>query len=169
MNPDWRSETIHGYKANYLYTYGGKIKEMIYLCKGCGDIEIAELFLQKQAKLIKLLNLGRLIVPAPSSKKKDEERGFNHVEKMFSEIGLPMVRALKKIDQVKQSDLNYEKRKEIKNHIRLVEGTNIKGKRILLVDDIITSGFTMKTCADLLMKNGAKSVKILAIARTLNA
>ena len=142
---------------------------MIYLCKGCGDIEIAELFLQKQAKLIKLLNLGRLIVPAPSSKKKDEERGFNHVEKMFSEIGLPMVRALKKIDQVKQSDLNYEKRKEIKNHIRLVEGTNIKGKRILLVDDIITSGFTMKTCADLLMKNGAKSVKILAIARTLNA
>ena len=166
LSPDVRSELIHGYKARYLYEYKDKVKDLIYQFKGCGDIELSDVFVEKQKPLLKILYLGYTIVPAPSYTKKDEKRGFNHVREMFKPLNMKTIYALKKERDVKQADLDYVKRKEIKESIKFNDGCDIRGKRILLVDDIITSGFTAKACADLLMRNGAKTVRILAIART---
>lgn len=62
-----------------------------------------------------------------------------------------------------------------KSRIRNVKGVfevkkkeEIKGKRILLVDDVYTTGSTMKECAKTLLKAGAKSVDFISVARTIH-
>ena len=58
----------------------------------------------------------------------------------------------------------WERRKNVENVFRTVNRTSIAGRRVLLLDDITTSGSTLEICADLLMQAGAKSVVCAALA-----
>jgi len=53
----------------------------------------------------------------------------------------------------------------IKNAFKVIKPENIKGKRIILIDDVYTTGSTLKECAKVLLKAGAKSVDALTVAR----
>lgn len=58
-----------------------------------------------------------------------------------------------------------ERLKNVKNAFEVVNAENIKGKRIVLIDDVYTTGATLRECAVVLLKSGAKSVDALTIAR----
>ena len=67
-----------------------------------------------------------------------------------------------------QSILHREERLEnLINAFRLKRGVKIKRKKILLIDDVMTTGATLNECAKCLIQNGAKRVDVFSLARTV--
>lgn len=159
---------IGGVKAFSFYEYNETIRTMLYQLKGCFDFELAPIFLAKQASFLRFRYSGYYLVPAPSFEEKNEIRGFNHVVEIFRPLGLPYVFAIRKIDNVKQADLSAKKRREIGKHLEYVKGTNIKGKKILFVDDLMTTGATARACVKLLEAHHPAKIRVLTMAHTLD-
>jgi competence protein ComFC len=157
---------LDGFEVRCLYEYTEKIRSLLYQLKGCNDIELAPIFLANQGWILKILYHGYTIVPAPSFKEKDEERGFNHVVEMFKVLGLPFLFPLFKMDDVKQADLNYEERQKIGSHLIYDNKVSVMDKKILFVDDLVTTGATAKACCHLLKEHGAKKIQVLAMGHT---
>lgn len=109
----------------------------------------------------------------PMHKKELRRRGFNQSELIacaFSELsGIPFVNLLeKKTANSPQHSLLREHRAEnVKNAFAAVDKDFVKGKNILLIDDIITTGSTLGECARILRKNGAQSINCAAVCTTL--
>ena len=58
-----------------------------------------------------------------------------------------------------------ERKKNLKGAFGVKNKKLIKGKRILIIDDVYTTGSTLKECAKVLLKSGAKSVDTLTVAK----
>jgi len=106
-----------------------------------------------------------LIVPIPSDKIADERREFNHVIEMFKCLNLPILKIIEKIDSYKQSDQLKEDRNNIIKHLKLSHIEKIRNKRILLVDDVFTTGNTISAATRLLEEGSPKDIKILVMAK----
>lgn len=93
------------------------------------------------------------------------QRGYNQAEiiceSLFEKCDNLLIRNK---DTAPQHNLSEEQReKNIKNAFSLREGLNLEGKKILLVDDILTSGATANECAKILKKAKAKRVDIFVL------
>jgi len=112
-----------------------------------------------------------IIVPLPLAIWRKRWRGFNQAEilaKIFSEkLEVPLLGTLKRIRTTKvQKDLNREERiKNILGAFSLRSEVDIKNKKILLVDDVITTGVTLREATKVLKRNGAGDVWCLTLAR----
>jgi ComF family protein len=166
MEPHEEVFKVGPYYARCLYSYTERIRSLLYQLKGCKDIELAGIFLAKQAPILKLIYNGYEMVPAPSFRRRDLDRGFNHVHEMFKCLKLPFINALEKTDDIKQADSSFEERLNVSKHIRFRDDASVLNRKILFVDDLITTGSTAKACCDLLMDRGAKTVRILAMGHT---
>jgi ComF family protein len=113
-----------------------------------------------------------ILIPAPLSKKKMRQRGFNQSEEiakfLSEELKIPLVKnCLFKIKEtLPQMKLSKEERKEnIKDAFFVGSGNVLKNKKILLVDDVYTTGSTMEECARILRGAGAREVWGVVVAR----
>lgn len=113
-----------------------------------------------------------LIIPIPLHKRKLIQRGFNQAEliaqelrKVFSlNIGNDILK--RKRNTKAQADLKGEKRKEnIKDAFKISNKEKINGKRIILIDDVATTGATLEEAAKILKLAGAKEVFGFVIAK----
>ncbi len=117
-----------------------------------------------------LLARSDVAVPVPLHENRQSERGFNQVELIFGEWlstrGLPIENVLRRVKDTKHLfDLNREERRAvIDGAFDVIEGASVRGKRILLLDDIYTTGTTMSECATVLRSNGAEKVFGLVLA-----
>ncbi len=111
-----------------------------------------------------------MITAVPISKKKLRTRGYNQSRLLAEQIerlrGIPYTETLKKIkDTPPQSRLGSKQRlTNIKNAFSIVNTELVSGKRILLIDDIYTTGSTVNECARVLKKAGAAYVDVLTFA-----
>jgi len=115
-----------------------------------------------------------ILVPVPLERKKLKWRGFNQAEEIGKELanffGIPLItNCLIKIKEtLPQVELSDEERREnIKGAFLVKDKELIKNKKILLVDDVYTTGATMEECARVLKKAGAKEVIGIVIARAV--
>lgn len=113
-----------------------------------------------------------LICWAPLSKKRLRERGFDQARLMAEEVGrllnIPALPALEKVRNTgPQSELEEEsaRRANARGAYALLPGADLRGKRVVLVDDVVTSGATLSECAALLRQAGAEEVYCLTLAR----
>lgn len=113
-----------------------------------------------------------ILIPVPQTKKKMKARGFNPAEEIgkelsdFFKIPLSSGCLLKKKETLPQAELSDAERKEnVKNSFACNNSEKIKGKKILLTDDVYTTGSTMEECAKVLKKSGAKEIIGLSVAR----
>lgn len=166
MKPKLRKKKLDRWKGFCLYPYNETIRKLIYDFKGCGDYELKNVFLCHYKTVLRVLYRRYVLVPAPSAESHNRRRGYNHVVEIFSEIGLPLVEALRKTKEVKQSDLHFKERQKIREILELKEEISFQGKRVLFVDDILTSGSTARACMSLIEKAGAKKVRFLILAET---
>ena len=107
----------------------------------------------------------------PVSRLRKLRRGYDQVELLAKavgrELGLSPVPTLKKIRNNRpQSRLKdpAARRANVLGAYRLLEGAAVKGQRVLLLDDILTTGATAGECARVLLSAGAKEVHCAAVA-----
>ena len=166
MRPTFTKFKVGKYKALAIYEYSDRIKSLLYQFKGCFDIEIFDVFLSKYARELRLIYDGFVIVPIPSYKEDDETREFNHVIEMFKILNLKMVNVLIKNKKVKQADLSFKQRKQIVKFLELNNGEVLKNKKVLLVDDVYTTGSTMAAAVSLIEECHPKKIEILVMSKT---
>ena len=100
-------------------------------------------------------------------------RGFDHGRKLAKatakELGLPLQRTLTKAIHNPAQSASFsaaERRANVLGVYKPFKPTEIAGKRILLIDDVVTTGATASECAKTLMLSGAKSVHVATVATT---
>lgn len=114
------------------------------------------------------------MVCAPQSKQSYRERGYNQAallaEQIAKDVKLPYIKdAFLKIKETpKQSTLSYRERmKNVEHAFKLNTSLpSLRGKRIVLVDDVLTTGATADALSNLLKRAGAKYVLVLTMAAT---
>ena len=115
---------------------------------------------------------GEIIVPVPMTEKDEKKRGFNQSELLARDIGerlnIPVLPALSKTkDTAPQKELSGRARREnVKGCFSAAYAEYLAGRRILLVDDVFTTGATANECARTLLSAGAASVSVLTAAVT---
>ena len=166
LEPKFTRFKINGYKATAIYDYSSFIKNLVYLYKGCFDYELNEVFLNLFFKEIKLKYKGYKIIPIPSYIKDDEQRGFNHVVEAFISLGLESLQIITKTAHHKQADRGFAERHEINKYLVLNSNVSLEKQRVLIVDDIYTTGSTMRAVINLVEKLNPKEIRVLVLAKT---
>ena len=150
-----------------LYFYNDRIRTLLYQFKGCGDYELKSIFFAYPKLILRLKYRGYTVVPAPSSKSHDEKRGFNQVAAMCECLKLPILDCLEKKVDAKQSDLSALERRQIGKYLAYRGPSSLNDKKILLVDDVFTTGSTARGCLALLRARNPKKLAFLTMAKTL--
>lgn len=108
----------------------------------------------------------------PLSKKRLRQRGYDQARLLAEEIaaktGLPCRQLLQKVKNNSAQSLTRDakqRRENVAGVYALDDGADVSGLRILLVDDVVTTGATMSEAARILRKEGAKSVFGVTLAR----
>lgn len=153
----------------YLYYYDESIKRLIadFKLKNRKSLgkEIALLMKKPLNSLIGEKNVD-IVLPVPISKARERERGFNQVEELLEECEI----SYEKVYRDKNTEhmykfLNEEKRKENIYKAFQNKGLDLNGKTILIVDDIVTTGSTIKEMIkELTKKSTPKQIYIFSFA-----
>jgi competence protein ComFC len=123
-------------------------------------------------KLNHFIDLFDMITSVPINRKKKWNRGYNQSEliakQIAKETGLTYRTVLKEGYHFKiQKKLGYRDRfLNILNRYKIINSGHVKGRRILIIDDVFTTGATINECARILKSYGAEKVYSLTIART---
>jgi len=164
-------------KARAFGVYDGSLMEAIHLLKYGKRASLSrplsaiarETFFQYWS-----VNAIDLLVPVPLHIKRLRERGFNQAHLLIrrwakqERIQFDAITLCRTRWTEPQTILSRtERQKNIKGAFSLRHPEKIKGKRILLVDDVYTTGATVNECARVLMKAGAEFVDILTLARAV--
>jgi ComF family protein len=114
-----------------------------------------------------------LVVPVPLAPRRLRARGFNQAELLARELmpvvgGALTVDLLRRVDRPPQQTLAATERlTNLRGTFACTQPGSVRGRTVLLVDDVITTGATVSACADTLADAGAARVCALAFARDL--
>jgi competence protein ComFC len=149
---------------NYsLYLYNDFLKETMAKFKFRGDYVLIKVFAEQIKQLADKIN-PTMHVPIPLSDTRLYERGFNQAEAMITEAFKPN-HLLSRLHSEKQSKKSRTERIHLPQVFQLETSHNLKGEKILLYDDVYTTGSTLRHAAKLLKKAGAETVESITIAR----
>ena len=163
---------VSGFDAAYSFGfYEGELRELIHLFK-YGRVQT----LAKSLGKLLALALPRdqrfdLIVPMPLHWRRRWSRGFNQADLLSREIGrrtsIPVKNAVRRVrSTTTQAGLtNAKRRANVSGAFRVRRRGSLHGQRILLIDDVMTTGATAASCARALKRAGAKQVTLLTLAR----
>lgn len=168
FDPQFIKYHIDDVKALAIYPYNEKIKEELFLFKGCKDYVLKDAFLDPFKFEIKVKFKGFYIVPIPSYGEHDLKRGFNHVEEIFKTLNLKMLKVLEKTSDVKQANKSSKERLEIGKSLKFIgKETDIRDRKILIVDDVCTTGSSLKAIVKIIKNYHPKEIKILTVAKRI--
>ncbi|MEH7225045.1 ComF family protein [Bacillus sp. JJ1566] len=160
-DPHWQGVLT---KNRSIYLYNDFAKDVISLYKFRGDYAISFIFKTPLKKAFKIhFNPSYLVVPIPLSDKRLYERGFNQAKALAELLDVPVHGVLDRAHLEKQSKKSRDERISGENVFRVTDV--VQDKSILLVDDIYTTGSTLRQAGFVLLKAGAKSVSSLTLMR----
>ena len=114
------------------------------------------------------------IIPVPLHRTKEREREFNQAVRLASRLSkavdIPVwANALSRVAVTRtQTRLTREERAEnVRRAFRVGESTDVRGARLIVVDDVLTTGATTSACAEALRRAGAAEVCVWTVARGL--
>ena len=170
---------LKGFDAVYSYgSYEGGLRTLIHLFKFEKVHTLARPLAGYMARVLPREKQFDCVVPMPLHWRRRWQRGFNQSELLANEIGrrwnAPVRRAVRRTRATApQSGLtNAKRRANVRGVFGLARGlfsrkpVSLKDQRILLIDDVLTTGATAAACARVLKRAGAKHVTLLTVART---
>ena len=162
-------------QARSWAVYEGPVRNLVHRLKYKGDICLGEAL--AKPLIFELKRIGwniDMVIPVPLSLARMAERGYNQAALIALPIAIGLqvpyqVKALRKVkDTRSQVGLSYNDRKTNLMDAFKVDVEILKGKRILVVDDVTTSGATLNECARALYEAGACDVFGYTFARAAN-
>jgi ComF family protein len=165
--------------------YQGELRSLIHLLKYGGMEPIARRLAVLIAESVEAFaeafaeSAGVLVIPVPMHASKRRQRGFNQAERLADAA----VRELRRrhpqwklrmqtglLQRVKatvsQAGLtNHQRRQNLAGAFFVPNPARVKGQDVLLVDDIYTTGATARACSRVLKNAGARSVRVVTVAR----
>ena len=160
-----------GFDAAYSFGfYEGTLRELIHLFKYSRIQTLARPLGNLLAKALPREQNFDVIVPMPLHWRKRWQRGFNQAELLAREISrrthIPVRRLLRRVRNTSaQAGLTNAKRRLNVSGAFRAKDRSLEGKRVLLVDDVLTTGATGAACARALKNAGARQVTLLTVAR----
>lgn len=161
--------------ARGVVPYIGPVRDALHQFKFFGRIDLAgpfgELMAALVAEVFPVHSLG-VVVPVPLHEKREQERGFNQAALLAKVVGaslrLPVLLGalVRTRETPRQTALSREARQaNLREAFVPGQGSSVlRGKRILLVDDVYTTGATSLECCQTLLAAGALSVCIVTLA-----
>lgn len=146
-----------------LYEYNEAMASYFSRYKFQGDYILRKIFANK-LKMALSQYPDYTIVPIPLSSNRLAERGFNQVEGLLEAANIPYQSLLGKHDSQKQSSKNRAERLKTDQAFYLLKESKVPDK-ILLFDDIYTTGATLQLAMSLFMKIGRKEIKTFSLTR----
>ncbi|HMD70268.1 MAG TPA: ComF family protein [Bryobacteraceae bacterium] len=167
---------MRGFDAAYCFgAYEGVLRELIHLYKYGRVKTMARPLAGLLARALPRDECFDAVTPVPLHWRRLWSRGFNQAELLARAVarrsGIPMVPALRRMrSTAAQAGLsNSARRKNVAAafRVRRTRGfaRKLAGRRILLIDDVLTTGATAAACANALKRAGAARVALLTIAR----
>ena len=159
----------------YIFKYEGQIRKLIldYKFNEKSYIYLTFVnFLLKNKKIFENIKNYDTIIPVPISKKRLKTRGYNQslliARKIAQQTNLELVNncLIKTKNIIEQSKLNKEDRMQnIQGVYELRNKQLIENKKILLIDDIYTTGSTVNECSKILSQGSPNKIGILVLAK----
>jgi len=172
-------ESLDGIDSLFLFGEDQRVRTAVHILKYNGAEAVAANFAALLARKIAagdLIPACDSVVPVPLHPARQRERGYNQSELISSRVAAALgmshePRLLKRTRQTQtQTLLDAERRKSNISGAFEVDRdllVTLKGKRILIIDDVITTGSTIKECARTLKRGGATSVYAASAAITV--
>ena len=161
-------------RARAIGEYEGALRDIIHALKYSGRISLARpLAEQIRQRGRELLDQADCVVPVPLHWRREYQRGFNQAREIARHLGPPVVDALRRCRATRaQVELAADRRRaNVAGAFRLrrawFRAPSIRGKKLLLIDDVSTTGATLESCAEVLKDSGASEVFALTVARVV--
>ena len=162
-------------EAGFLFKYENITRQRIlqYKFYECGYLyrAFSQIFIENK-DIVNFINNYDIIIPVPIHKERKRQRGYNQCELIAKEISKKLRidmenDVLLKIKNTKpQSTMNKENRKNNAKDVYTIQKTEkIIGKKILLLDDIYTTGSTLNECSRIIKTAKPEKIGILTIAK----
>ncbi len=170
----WGRLPINAAMAMLYFRKGGKVQNLIHNLKYNNKTDVGVFLGNLLGDRLKTSGAYQeidLIIPVPLHHKKLRKRGYNQstyiaqgvAEKM--EIPFTETQLIRHVETDSQTKKNrYNRYENMQSVFSVTNPKEILNKRILLIDDVITTGATLEACAVTLLENGAGQVSISTLA-----
>lgn len=155
---------FHDVKITILYRYNAFFQTLLFRYKGQYDYELRNAFTVNFHHFLSQYFHNHVVVVAPSDDIANQKRGFIPTAGIASSFSSDIFTGLYKKAPFKQAEQSFEGRQKIKDIIDIKNGDVLRKKKVLLFDDVITSGSTLEKCLELICLYHPTSIEILVLA-----
>ncbi len=172
----WGRVPLHKASSLFFFTKGSRIQVLMHALKYQGRKDVGVFLGERmfyRLQEVNWLDDIDVLIPVPLHPNKRKKRGYNQSELiaqgLSSSSGIPHdYQSLQRVKftetQTKKSRI--ERFENMQDVFEIKDFEAIRGKRVLLIDDIITTGATLEACAIVLLDSGAASVSVATLACT---
>ena len=159
-------------RTTAVFGYAFPLDKLIQAMKYGEQLALAHAFAEKLARRIDRTGLPDCIIPMPLYPAKLRKRGFNQSQLLAAgvarRLGLELLpHACRRIrDTPPQSALPWKERKKNVRNAFCCDA-DLTGRRVALVDDVLTTGASLNALAEAVQKRGAVEISAWVVARTL--
>ena len=159
-------------RTTAVFGYAFPLDKLIQAMKYREQLALAHAFAGKLARRIDRTDLPDCIIPMPLHPAKLRQRGFNQSQLLAAGVarglGLELLpHACRRVrDTPPQSALPWKERKKNMRNAFCCD-TDLTGRRVALVDDVLTTGASLNALAEAVQKRGAAEISAWVVARTL--
>ena len=157
------------------FRYQAPLVQLIHAFKFDGHMPAGRLlagWLSFGWRLQRELGRADALVPVPLHPARERERGFNQARLLAAELSrstrIPVVEALERARDTSHQwrHARAERAGRLLDAFRLRPGADVREKRIVLIDDVCTTGGTLEGCGRALRRSGARDVRAFVLARS---
>ncbi len=162
--------------ARSLFAFEGKARDFIYLLKfhqNLGTLTLLDFWLRGEDVPFSAEGID-VVVPVPQTSKGLRGRGYNPAQLLASRVSKRFKKPLIRNHLVKIKETppqigltKGQRRSNLKGAFAVRDKDRFRVKSVLLVDDVYTTGATVRECARVLKRGGARAVKVWTFARTI--
>lgn len=170
----WGKFPVERATSFLYYAKGGDVRQLLYELKYHGNQEVGEVMGRVMASELmrsRFFDGIDLIVPVPLHQRKERRRGYNQSECLARGIsavtGIPMdvkVIIRSRYNETQTRKGQYERWENVRNLFACISPEGLEGKHVLLVDDVLTTGATVVSCADALADIPGLRISVLTLA-----